>query len=109
MDQRRDCYKYNPGSDARFTKAQPMTEDRRLPASFVYNEEMYILGGYNDASGWRDSVEYKPKGQDSFVALPDWKMDVAAYSQCAVAYDDKIYVMGKITENILILLFNMEL
>jgi len=94
LDQRRDCYKYNPGSDAKFTKAQPMTEDRRLPASFVYNEEMYILGGYNDAAGWRDSVEYKPKGQDSFVALPDWKMDVAAYSQCAVAYDDKIYVMG---------------
>ena len=86
-----------------------MTEDRRLPASFVYNEEMYILGGYNDASGWRDSVEYKPKGQDSFVALPDWKMDVAAYSQCAVAYDDKIYVMGKIIENNLILLFNMDL
>ena len=79
-----------------------MTEDRRLPASLVYNDEMYILGGYNDAAGWRDSVEYKPRGQDSFQALPDWKMDVAAYSQCAVAYDDKIYVMGKMIENNLI-------
>jgi len=94
LDQRRDCYKYNPGQDAKFTKAQPMTEDRRLPASLVYNDEMYILGGYNDAAGWRDTVEFKPKGQDSFQALPDWKMDVAAYSQCAVAHDDKIYVMG---------------
>merc|ERR1712226_876654 len=34
LDQRRDCYSYTPGQDAKFTKASPMTEDRRLPASW---------------------------------------------------------------------------
>ena len=71
-----------------------MKEDRRLPASLVYNDEMYILGGYNDAAGWRDTVEYKPKGQPDFQLLPDWKMLRPMYSHCAVAYEDKIYTMG---------------
>ena len=94
MDQRRDCYSYTPGADAKFTKSSPMKEDRRLPASLVYNDEMYILGGYNDAAGWRDTVEYKPKGQPDFQLLPDWKMLRPMYSHCAVAYEDKIYTMG---------------
>jgi len=94
LDQRRDCYSYTPGEDAKFTKASPMTEDRRLPASLVYNDEMYILGGYNDAAGWRDTVEYKPKGSTEFQALPDWKMLRPMYSHCAVAHEDKFYTMG---------------
>jgi len=94
LEQRRDCYKYTPGEDAIFTLACPMSDDRKYPSSLVFNDEMYVLGGYNDQAGWLDSVDYKPMGQCEFQAKDEWKMLRGMYNFCAVGYGDKIYTIG---------------
>ena len=72
-----------------------MTDDRRLPASLVFKDEMYVMGGYNDAAGWLDTIDYKPAGQDALVKKDEWKMLRGMYSFCAVGHGDKIYTIGK--------------
>jgi len=94
LEQRRDCYRYEPGINAKFELACPMSDDRKYPASLVHNDEMYVLGGYNDAAGWLDSVDVKPSGQCEFQQKEEWKMLRGMYNFCAVSHEDKIYTIG---------------
>ena len=71
-----------------------MSDDRKYPASLVHNDEMYVLGGYNDAAGWLDSVDVKPSGQCEFQQKEEWKMLRGMYNFCAVSHEDKIYTIG---------------
>ena len=71
-----------------------MSDDRKYPASLVHNDEMYVLGGYNDAAGWLDSVDLKPAGQCEFQQKEEWKMLRGMYNFCAVSHEDKIYTIG---------------
>ena len=71
-----------------------MSDDRKYPASLVHNDEMYVLGGYNDAAGWLDSVDVKPSGQCEFQQKEEWKMLRGMYNFCAVSHEDKIYTVG---------------
>lgn len=94
LDHRRDCYFYHPEKDTEWKYACKMMEDRRAPASLVFKDEMYLFGGYDETSGWSDTVEYKPSGQTYFKLRKDWNMLRPMHSHCAVAHGDKIYVMG---------------
>jgi len=94
LEQRRDCYKYKPGTDAQFQLACPMSDDRKYPVSLVLNGEMYVMGGYNDNAGWLDSVDYKPAEQCEFQPKPEWRMLRGMYNFCAVGHQNKIYTIG---------------
>ena len=78
-----------------------MSDDRKWPVSLVFNDEMYVMGGYNEHSGWLDSVDYKSAGQDGFQKKDEWKMLRGMYSFCAVGHGDKIYTVGKLDRGVL--------
>jgi len=94
LDQVSDCYKLEPDSGGRFEPTCPLTEDRKYSASLVHNGEMYVLGGYNNAKGWLDTAEMKPKNDPCFQEITSWKLPRGMYNFCAVAHDNKLYTVG---------------
>ena len=72
-----------------------MKDDRKYPASVVFKDEMLVMGGYNDAAGWLDTIDLKPAGQCEFEQKTEWKMMRGMYNFCAVSHESKIYTIGE--------------
>jgi len=95
IDQRKDCYKFDLGSDAAYFKDScPLTTNRRYPTSLVYNGQLVVMGGFNDMQGWLDSVDVKAVGGCEFSRKEEWKLMRGMYNFCAVTHADKIYTIG---------------
>ena len=98
--QRRDCYSFDVNdNNARFSESCKLETERRYPTSVVFNDQMLVMGGYNDDDGWLDSVEamiQDPNGADGcrFETRTDWKLPRGMYNFCAVSDGDHIYTIG---------------
>ncbi len=84
------------GDFSSWTVSTSFADGRRYAGYATYNGYMYIVGGFNNAGGQLDDVEYAPLNSNGTVgtwtsttSLPDERM--GGY---AVAYDGYIYLLG---------------
>ena len=84
-----------------FQESCPLTTDRRYPTSVVFDDQLVVMGGYNEMQGWLDSVDIKAKGGCEFSKKAEWKLPRGMYNFCAVSHKGKIYTIGWRLQNIM--------
>jgi len=60
----------------------------------VFDDQLVVMGGYNEMQGWLDSVDIKAKGGCEFSKKAEWKLPRGMYNFCAVSHKGKIYTIG---------------
>jgi hypothetical protein len=91
---RAECYSFNIGQTF-WDYSGTLDDAREYSASVVLDDEMVVLGGYNDRNGWLDSVEKKTRATNDWLRMDDWKLPRKMFNFCAAAVDStRIVVAG---------------
>ncbi|XP_017772194.1 PREDICTED: kelch domain-containing protein 3-like [Nicrophorus vespilloides] len=69
---------------------------RRSHSAFVYNEKMYIFGGYNAVLGhhFNDTYVYDPKTNEWTALSPNYSPPCRRRRQACIAVDDRVFLFG---------------
>eukprot|EP00095_Tigriopus_kingsejongensis_P008030 maker-scaffold630_size122347-snap-gene-0.14 protein:Tk08030 transcript:maker-scaffold630_size122347-snap-gene-0.14-mRNA-1 annotation:"ig domain-containing protein" len=84
---RADCYSI-PAGGGSWSKQSSLFKAREYAASFVMNDQMVIMGGYNDRAGWLDEVERYDPTNRTWEVLKDWTLPRKLFNFCAQPMDD---------------------